>query len=378
MREDLKGQNLSFTEIAKLVGENWQGISPDEKEPFETQAQQAKEKYNHSLAEYKKTPEYRRYAHYLQEFKHKQASQGQGVYSSSSRKRPSPRGSLEIADASLLPALTRSLSWEVKDAAKRPKLEAMRSLHGSSTSATSTSGSCSLGGGSGSGSDSQPGSEPPPTRQQRRSIVSMTDPHFSARTARTTSVSRQQSIDKHMTSPTSPASTKFDSGFAGSPHASHARNHCQWRDPSRPSSDGKHQHLPSLSDMLNEDQKMTGMPTSPDGNGTGYGQYLPALQRNERPSLKGGKGLLRGRPPTLRHEHSSSGSLSSSGSVCVGVHARSSKDASLPIHALLSNKSSSSPSPPLYGQLASMPQRPDPRQPYSSQQPGQSSIGNGT
>merc|ERR1711939_1067025 len=35
MREDLKGRNLSFTEIAKLVGENWQNLTPGEKDPYE-------------------------------------------------------------------------------------------------------------------------------------------------------------------------------------------------------------------------------------------------------------------------------------------------------------------------------------------------------
>lgn len=74
MREDLKGRNLTFTEIAKLVGENWQSLTPQEKEPYETQAQQAKEAYNNHMAEYKKTPEYRQYNQYLQEFKLKHAS----------------------------------------------------------------------------------------------------------------------------------------------------------------------------------------------------------------------------------------------------------------------------------------------------------------
>lgn len=80
MREDLKGRNLTFTEIAKLVGEHWQSLSPAEKEPYETQAMKAKEKYNKALAEYRKTPEYRKYAQYLQEFKQKQASQNKGRY----------------------------------------------------------------------------------------------------------------------------------------------------------------------------------------------------------------------------------------------------------------------------------------------------------
>jgi hypothetical protein len=80
MREDLKGRNLTFTEIAKLVGENWQSLAPAEKEPFETQAQTAKDKYNADFAEYKKTPEYKRYMVYLQEFKAKHSHQSQGMF----------------------------------------------------------------------------------------------------------------------------------------------------------------------------------------------------------------------------------------------------------------------------------------------------------
>ncbi|KAM0509314.1 hypothetical protein ACHAP6_000378 [Verticillium nonalfalfae] len=79
MRDDLKGRNLTFTEIAKLVGENWQSLSPVEKEPFETQALNAKEKYNQDLAEYKKTYDYKKYAQYLHDFKQKQLHQNQVV-----------------------------------------------------------------------------------------------------------------------------------------------------------------------------------------------------------------------------------------------------------------------------------------------------------
>jgi hypothetical protein len=79
MREELKGRNLSFTEIAKLVGENWQNLTSAEKEPFESQAQAIKDKYLSDLSEYKKTPEYRKYMSYLQEFKAKHASPSQGV-----------------------------------------------------------------------------------------------------------------------------------------------------------------------------------------------------------------------------------------------------------------------------------------------------------
>jgi HMG (high mobility group) box len=81
MRVDLKGRHLSFTEIAKLVGENWQSLPPNEKEPYETQAFNMKEKYNAELAEYKKTEIYRKYMEYLNEFKNRQAGVQHGMHS---------------------------------------------------------------------------------------------------------------------------------------------------------------------------------------------------------------------------------------------------------------------------------------------------------
>lgn len=76
MREDLKDQNLSFTEIAKLVGENWQNLTREEKAPYETEAQDAKDRYTRDMVIYKKTEDYQRYNDYLQEFRKKQAAQG--------------------------------------------------------------------------------------------------------------------------------------------------------------------------------------------------------------------------------------------------------------------------------------------------------------
>jgi len=90
MREDLKGRNLSFTEMAKLVGENWQNLTPEEKEPYETQAQRCKDKYLAELAEYKKTPEYRKYQEYLKEFREKHGSPSQGELASSTPRPTTP------------------------------------------------------------------------------------------------------------------------------------------------------------------------------------------------------------------------------------------------------------------------------------------------
>lgn len=85
MREDLKGRHLSFTEIAKLVGENWQNLSPGEKEPYEQQAFTAKERYNSELTEYKKTQSFKEYSQYLIEFKARQSNQRQGTSADPSR-----------------------------------------------------------------------------------------------------------------------------------------------------------------------------------------------------------------------------------------------------------------------------------------------------
>ncbi|KAF9730436.1 hypothetical protein PMIN06_001289 [Paraphaeosphaeria minitans] len=74
VRETLKGQDLSFTEIAKIVGERWQVLPADSRDACERQANSAKEKYYAELADYKKTPEYEFYQKYLEEFKAKHAA----------------------------------------------------------------------------------------------------------------------------------------------------------------------------------------------------------------------------------------------------------------------------------------------------------------
>ncbi|MCJ1225733.1 hypothetical protein MMC12_002382 [Toensbergia leucococca] len=77
IREDLKPQSLSFTEIAKRVGESWQLLSPDDREPYELQASSDKERYHSALTKYKKTENYRDYAQYLNDFKAKNATSHQ-------------------------------------------------------------------------------------------------------------------------------------------------------------------------------------------------------------------------------------------------------------------------------------------------------------
>ena len=71
MREELKPQKLSFVVIARMVGERWQVLSAEEKEPYETEAAVSKEVYNAEMAKYKRTSSYKEYAEYLAEFKAK-------------------------------------------------------------------------------------------------------------------------------------------------------------------------------------------------------------------------------------------------------------------------------------------------------------------
>jgi hypothetical protein len=62
-----------------MVGERWQVLSPDEKEPYESSANSAKERYNAELAVYKKTDGYREYVQYLADFKVKYSVQTSGI-----------------------------------------------------------------------------------------------------------------------------------------------------------------------------------------------------------------------------------------------------------------------------------------------------------
>jgi hypothetical protein len=81
VREELKGRNLSFTEVAKLVEENWRNLAPGEKEPDQQQAFSAKERYNNERAEYKKTDNYRKYSQYLAELQARHSDPQQGMLS---------------------------------------------------------------------------------------------------------------------------------------------------------------------------------------------------------------------------------------------------------------------------------------------------------
>lgn len=106
IRDQLKGQELSFTEIAKLVGERWQELQAHEKEPCEREAQALKDKYYSELRKYKKTPQYQQYQDYLVEFKAKHSGdasqQQQGPDQKKSKLRSEASGLSRIYDDSVV------------------------------------------------------------------------------------------------------------------------------------------------------------------------------------------------------------------------------------------------------------------------------------
>ncbi|KAL6718998.1 hypothetical protein ACLMJK_003233 [Lecanora helva] len=68
-RDQLKAQNLSFSNLSKQVGERWQAMSEAEREGWKQAGAGPWEDYKARLAEYRKTDHYREYQKYVSEFK---------------------------------------------------------------------------------------------------------------------------------------------------------------------------------------------------------------------------------------------------------------------------------------------------------------------
>ncbi|KAI2636010.1 hypothetical protein GGS21DRAFT_489725 [Xylaria nigripes] len=310
MREDLKGQNLTFTEIAKLVGENWQNLDPTEKDPYEQQANDTKEKYNQKLSEYKKTDDYRKYSEYLSEFRKRQAAQTQE-----------------------------------KDAAKRLRTD-VESTRSSSTSRTSVGPSGTSG--TGSGSDSYNGSEPPPSRQHR----------FGSMVSLSTGTSH---VDDYLTSPRLPAPEESrirrEQGLSShcSRDASALHQRIAWAAGQSLPGDMSSNGIPWV-DLKTVPASITQLPDAelaaiPIGRQNSYSSgSLKGSGSSGYGSGSGSSGSVSvSQSPCLKTEQSSYGSSSSS--ISSPSH-RTPNDASLPIHALLSR--SDSPVPPFIPPRPSM------------------------
>ncbi|CAG8632402.1 390_t:CDS:2 [Paraglomus brasilianum] len=68
VREQYQGQNLSFPEMAKIVGERWKNVPSAEKEAIEKDAAAAKSKYLAELEIYKNSDAWKQYQIYLRQF----------------------------------------------------------------------------------------------------------------------------------------------------------------------------------------------------------------------------------------------------------------------------------------------------------------------
>ncbi|KAH6606564.1 high-mobility group 20a [Trichoderma cornu-damae] len=293
LRESLKGdRSLTFTEIAKLVGENWQSLPLSEREVYEGQARATKERYYREMAVYKETPEYHNYMRYLEEFNEKQAKPNQG-----------------------------------HEDVKRARLDQNELVRGSSSAGSSIAGSSTALGdststASGSGSErmreSEPRESPNPGHSSVNPVLSASEPHHSSAAPVPSPAPAQFDLDQSKRSK-SRHLRRGSSSRRGMTQIAHQ-------------ADMPQQNLPPLSDLLASGQgKLGGPVTKAAGfmHGFAFADHRPFVSHALPPVSV----------PSLHRESWSGGSsaptASSSG------FSRRLSDGPLPIHALLSGQSQS-------------------------------------
>ena len=89
VREEVKDESLSFTEISRQVGERWQALPPAQRDIWKQRAAVPWEKYKVDVAEYQKTETFQEYQRYLNEFKSAQATKKPRRKSSNQDRQPS-------------------------------------------------------------------------------------------------------------------------------------------------------------------------------------------------------------------------------------------------------------------------------------------------
>lgn len=205
--------------------------------------------------------------------------------------------------------------------------------------------------GSGSGSEDQRTPSEPFSQRHHRlgSVVSATDSQLSA-----TPAMRHASLDEVVYSPhtshildrrssersPSMGASPHDEGMGMSMGMTHRRSQ-GWQNDPRGEPNGAHRLLPSLSDVFDYRSAVNGV-SHPGGDLQGF-----PFPRNYNPDSAGSPPGLEGgekKPPTLKKEQSSAGSISSGSSYS---YPRTPIDGPLPIHALLSEKPQQQPFGPL-------------------------------
>ncbi|KAL0142776.1 hypothetical protein V8B55DRAFT_1471230 [Mucor lusitanicus] len=99
-RAQLKGHNMTFVEIAKIVGDQWKNLGINQKQQYERTAMRAKDEYIDALNEYRKTKEYKEYQKYLSNFKAEQDATNRKIARLRKRAKRSSPGSGSLADSS--------------------------------------------------------------------------------------------------------------------------------------------------------------------------------------------------------------------------------------------------------------------------------------
>lgn len=245
-----------------------------------------------------------------------------------------------------------------KEGTKRVKLSSAESRANSSETPTRPSRS---GSGSGSGSEGQQTPNKAFSAQghgRLGSVVSATDSQLSVTPAMRHTSLEEAVHSPHPTQPLQRASSKPSPSMRASSQdeglrTAQRRGH-GWYTVHRDEIDGPPRLLPSLSDVIDYQGVMgDGAPTPSDLQGYPFPRNFNFDSATSPPALVGGNP----KHPNLKHEQSSSGSLSSASSY---GFPRTPIDGSLPIHSLLSEK-------PQHQSFGAMPQYPLPHL-YSRQQ----------
>jgi hypothetical protein len=111
VREELRDQNLSFTQLAKLVGNSWQKLDSIQKDRYIAQARTAKGIYLDKLLIYQKTEEYQAYVRYISDFKTETSKEGE----TKSLARAAHKQSLALHWRwSIYPGIAHHHQWDLK------------------------------------------------------------------------------------------------------------------------------------------------------------------------------------------------------------------------------------------------------------------------
>lgn len=200
-------------------------------------------------------------------------------------------------------------------------MEPARLRHGSTSSGVTPGGATSSGSRSGSSSERVQGSEPSPTRHERRNLAASVAGSQHSSTA-PIPMPHVNSVDD---GGISPRTAHFDAGSPRDTHHRHSRRHPSWA--RRKCAGSPQQHLPSLSDVLDGGKAVADTPLT-DINAGGSG--APRLVSD------GPSALAPARVPLLRHEPSSNSTTASRSST--GNFGRIPGEGPVPIHALLADR----------------------------------------